>query len=135
MTKSQNLDDALCYGTVAALAQTVSHTLLGRNPSLPGSWLELVIRYAAGSAIVAGTMTVYAVRRPQANAQDTAIVHWGILLACGAAVAGLHLVDYLHERETARALDRAYDEEDRRHVAGPPLPIRTPIPLPRRGRG
>jgi hypothetical protein len=127
------LDDVLCYGTAAAAAQAASHALLGRDPSLPRTWHELVARYAAGSGVVAATLTTYAIRRPEASAQDAALVHWGVLLACGAAVAGLHLVDYLNERRAARLLDAQYAEEDAGHVASPEA--RRPIPLPLSVRG
>lgn len=131
MTKSlQTLDDALIYGTAAAVAQGISHALLGRDPALPRTWLELVARYTAGTGIVATTLTAYALRRPHATAHDAALVHWGVLLACGAAVSGLHLVDYLRERQAADALDAAYDEED---AHGRPRPTPLPVPLRRRG--
>lgn len=127
------IDDVLCYGLGSAAAQAASHALLGRDPALPETWLELVARYAAGSGIVAATLTVYAVRRPRATPQEVAVVHWGVLLSCGAVVGLLHLTDYLNERKAARELDAAYAEEDR-HVAGA-TPRRPKVPLPFRARG
>ena len=129
MTKSIDLlGDAMAYGLAAAGGQALSHLALARDPKLPETWEQLVARYTAGSGIVAATLTAYALRHPGATAREAALVHWGVLLGCGAAVACLHLADWLHERAVARAMDAEYDEEDGR---GRQPPI-YPLPLPRR---
>lgn len=135
MTKSPDglIGDVLAYAGAAAAAQTISHMVLARDPKLPDSWEQLIARYTAGAGIVAATVTLYALRHPGATAKDATLMHWGVLLGCGGAVAGLHLADWLRERAVARALDAIYDREDAGHVASPQAP-RRPLPIPIRGR-
>ena len=139
VTKSPDalVGDVLAYALAAAIGQTVSHLTLASDPKLPETWEQLVTRYTAGSAIVAATVTLYALRHPSASARDATILHWGVLLGCGGAVAALHLADWLRERAEeraeARAMDVAYDREDGRHVASS-APPRAPISLSFRGR-
>lgn len=133
MTKSDDLiGEVAAYSLAAGLAQTASHLILAADPKLPRTWKQLVARYTAGSGIVAATLTIYAWRHRGATASDAVVMHWGVLLGCGAAVAALHLADYLRERDVARALDAAYDRENTGHVASPTA--RPPLPIPLRGR-
>lgn len=134
MTKSMALlGDVLTYGAAAAVAQAVSHLVLARDPKLPESWEQLVLRYSAGSGIVASAVTGYVLRHPSASGQDVVFLYWGVLLSCGAAVAALHYADGVRERALAQALDQAFDQEGTGHVASPAAP-RRPLPIPIRGR-
>lgn len=139
MTKSANetlLGDVLAYAITAAGAQMLSHEILARDPKLPETWEQLIARYSAGSSIVAGAVTLYALRHADASARHAVALHWGALLGSGAAVAMLHLRDWLRARAVeaaeARALDDRYEEEDGRVASPPPCP---PLPLPSRRRG
>lgn len=123
------LGDVLAYAGAAAVGQAASHLVFANDPKLPATWEQLIIRYTAGSGIVAATLTAYALRHPEASARDAAILHWGVLLGCGGVVGALHFGDYLRARAAARAADAAYDRED---GYGDPAPPRRPLPLPRR---
>lgn len=141
MTKSTHdelLGDVLAYGLAAAVGQLASHLVLARDPKLPASWEQLVARYTAGSAIVAGAVSLYVIRHPNISAASVVLLHWGVLVGSGGAVAALHFADWLHERAVeaaeARGMDARYAKEDAGHVASP-APPRAPLPLPIRGRG
>jgi hypothetical protein len=121
------LGDVLAYAGAAAVGQALSHHLLARDPQLPATWADLVIRYSAGSGIVAAVLTTYGLRHPHATARDAAVMHWGVLLGCGAAVCLLHLNDWHQAQAVAREMDAAYELEDSGHVARPKA--RPPFPL------
>jgi hypothetical protein len=133
-TVTKSIDDALLgdvavYAAAAAAGQYASHLALANDPKLPATWEQLVARYTAGSAIVWGVCLTYALRHRNASALDLALLHGGVLAGCGAAVALMHLGDYLRARAIADALDARYDEES---GYGDPAPPRRPLSLPRR---
>lgn len=129
VTSLDLLMDAVGYGTVVGLAQVVSHKIFAKK-QLPETWEELLTRYVAGSSIVAGALTAYALHRPQASGRDVAAMLWLVFGAAGIVVAGCHYFDY-HLAEAAReegrklgadALRRQYQEEERGEF--PPAVIR-----------
>lgn len=118
------LMDAVGYGAVAGLAQTVSHKVFAKK-QLPETWEELVTRYVAGSTVNAAACTAWVIhrhlRRVPTSAAEAAAMHWLILGASGLVVAGLHYFDHqiaraAHEigrQQGADELRRQYEEREK----------------------